>query len=143
MTKTTNYQLNQWAKSDRILMDDFNADNQKLDAALAGLPKIAVGTYTGTGTYGYGKGVTITFPFVPKLVLITKENGETQGHRAILLHGCTSATTNGYISYSIGGVAWNDSEKSVSFYGAGGANSNAANAGMNAANAKYLWFAIG
>ena len=28
MTKTTNYQLNQWAKSDRIMMDDFNADSQ-------------------------------------------------------------------------------------------------------------------
>ena len=35
MKKTTNYQLNQWAKTDRIMMDDFNADNQKLDAALA------------------------------------------------------------------------------------------------------------
>ena len=34
MKKTTNYQLNQWAKTDRILMDDFNADNAKLDAAL-------------------------------------------------------------------------------------------------------------
>ena len=34
MTKTTNYQLNQWAKSDRIRMDDFNADNTKIDAAL-------------------------------------------------------------------------------------------------------------
>ena len=34
MTKTTNYQLNQWAKPDRVMMDDFNADNAKLDAAL-------------------------------------------------------------------------------------------------------------
>ena len=34
MTKTTNYQLNQWEKSDRIMMDDFNADNEKIDAAL-------------------------------------------------------------------------------------------------------------
>ena len=34
--KTTNYQLNQWAKTDRIMMDDFNSDNAKLDAALAG-----------------------------------------------------------------------------------------------------------
>ena len=51
MTKTTNYQLNQWAKSDRIMMDDFNADNQKIDAALKavadGGAKLAVGTYTG------------------------------------------------------------------------------------------------
>ena len=35
MTKTTNYQLNQWAKSDRVLMEDFNADNAKIDAALS------------------------------------------------------------------------------------------------------------
>ena len=34
MTKTTNYQLNQWAKPDRVMMDDFNADNATLDAAL-------------------------------------------------------------------------------------------------------------
>ena len=35
MTKTTIYQLNQWEKIDRIMMEDFNADNQKLDAAIA------------------------------------------------------------------------------------------------------------
>lgn len=34
MTYTENYQLNQWAKTDRIQMDDFNADNAKIDAAL-------------------------------------------------------------------------------------------------------------
>lgn len=34
--KTTNYQLNQWEKTDRILMDDFNADNAKIDAAMLG-----------------------------------------------------------------------------------------------------------
>ena len=34
MTKTTNYQLNQWAKSDRVMKDDFNAVNATLDAAL-------------------------------------------------------------------------------------------------------------
>ena len=33
--QTTNYQLNQWVKSDRVLMEDFNADNAKIDAALA------------------------------------------------------------------------------------------------------------
>ena len=34
MNKTANYQLNQWVKSDRVLMDDFNADNAKIDAAI-------------------------------------------------------------------------------------------------------------
>lgn len=34
MTKTTNYQLNQWDPDDRILRVDFNADNTAIDAAL-------------------------------------------------------------------------------------------------------------
>ncbi len=35
MQKTTNYQLNQWEKADRILMDDFNRDNANIEAVLA------------------------------------------------------------------------------------------------------------
>ena len=34
--KTANYQLNQWVKSDRILMEEFNADNLKIDDAKIG-----------------------------------------------------------------------------------------------------------
>ncbi|MCI8914315.1 MAG: hypothetical protein HFF55_08110 [Lawsonibacter sp.] len=34
MDKTSNYNLNQWSKDDRVLMEDFNADNAKLDAAI-------------------------------------------------------------------------------------------------------------
>ena len=37
MNKTENYQLNQWELTDRIRMEDFNGDNEKIDAALAGL----------------------------------------------------------------------------------------------------------
>lgn len=36
MNQTTNYQLNQWEKTDRILMEDFNRDNANLETALAG-----------------------------------------------------------------------------------------------------------
>lgn len=36
MNQTENYNLSQWAKTDRILMEDFNADNAKIDAALGG-----------------------------------------------------------------------------------------------------------
>ena len=36
MNRTPNYNLNQWEKSDKVLMDDFNADNAKIDAALKG-----------------------------------------------------------------------------------------------------------
>lgn len=35
MTKTQNYQLNQWESTDKISRGDFNSDNAKLDAALA------------------------------------------------------------------------------------------------------------
>ena len=34
MQHTQNYQLSLWAKDDRIMMEDFNADNEKIDAAL-------------------------------------------------------------------------------------------------------------
>ena len=33
--QTTTYQLNQWEPTDQVLRTDFNADNAKLDAALA------------------------------------------------------------------------------------------------------------
>lgn len=34
MLQTTKYNLSQWEKTDRILMEDFNSDNAKIDAAL-------------------------------------------------------------------------------------------------------------
>ena len=37
MHTTDNYQLCQWESTDRILMADFNGDNQKIDAALVSL----------------------------------------------------------------------------------------------------------
>ena len=33
--QTTNYQLNQWEPTDAVQRVDFNADNAKIDAALA------------------------------------------------------------------------------------------------------------
>ena len=34
MRETSNYKLNQWDKTDRIKMEDFNSDNQKIDSQL-------------------------------------------------------------------------------------------------------------
>ena len=36
MTKTEHYQLNQWDAADQVKRTDFNEDNAKIDAALAG-----------------------------------------------------------------------------------------------------------
>ena len=71
MNKTANFQLTQWEKTDRIMMEDFNRDNAAIDAALkssadgvaalqtalasCGNCKIVYGTYTGTGKYGREK----------------------------------------------------------------------------------------
>ena len=74
--QTTNYQLNQWEPTDQVLHTDFNADNAKVDAALAGLAsavalcgncKIEYGSYVGTGTY---IGRSLTFSGIPLIVLI-------------------------------------------------------------------------
>lgn len=34
---TPNYNLSQWERSDKVIMEDFNADNAKIDAALGSL----------------------------------------------------------------------------------------------------------
>ena len=73
MTYTENYELNQWQKSDRIMMEDFNSDNAKIDAALAGLTKLAFGTYTGNDAATR----VITLPFTPKVVWLAHERGQT------------------------------------------------------------------
>ena len=71
MTKTTNYQLNQWAKSDRIMMDDFNADNLKIDAALCSMAQVVLGSYTGDGTTLR----TVELGFTPRAVYVTDARG--------------------------------------------------------------------
>ena len=40
MNYTQNYQLNQWEASDRVLREDFNRDNRKIDAALTAVPPV-------------------------------------------------------------------------------------------------------
>ena len=49
MQKTPIHQLNQWDPSDRVLREDFNSDNRKIEAAIEGVPKVLVGSYRGTG----------------------------------------------------------------------------------------------
>ena len=41
---TPNYALNQWERDDRVLMEDFNADNAKIDAALGAKAEAATVT---------------------------------------------------------------------------------------------------
>ena len=106
MQHTQNYQLSRWEKDDRIMMEDFNADNEKIDAALAakadaedvtalgetvaaltaGLGsggkncRIAWGSYTGTGTYGSGSPNSLSFDFIPVLVFIVSDDNACLGN---------------------------------------------------------------
>jgi hypothetical protein len=86
MTKTENFQFNQWDAGDPIRRQDFNRDNAILDAALgaqgdkleeiagavAGLGncRIVTGSYKGNGTYGSSNPNTLSFPGRPLLVVI-------------------------------------------------------------------------
>ena len=112
MNQTTNYQLNQWDPDDKVLRTDFNADNAKIDAALASLAETAeehTGALeaqaatllqkgncqayfilrTGTGT----NSVSVTFPHKPLLVI-----GVSDAYTVILLRGgpCNCNSTNGH-----------------------------------------------
>lgn len=82
MEQTTNYQLSQWDEKDRILREDFNADNAKTEQALAAVAEQAAlvskrgncevyhGTYVGTGS---GTN-TLTFPKKPLFITIMGTN---------------------------------------------------------------------
>lgn len=139
MKKTANYGLNLWEKTDRIQMEDFNADNAKIEAALAGIPKIATGTYTGKGTSGSGNKNTLSFDFSPTLVIITTRSTTSSGAGVVLLSGQTSSAgvSAQYNSYSLElHVFWNGN--TVSWY-----SDRDAVRQLNLSNTTYHYFALG
>lgn len=98
--QTANYKLSQWSKDDRVLMDDFNADNAKIDAAIKAVDsrvdglasskanqsslytisqtlskkaEIVVGSYKGDGA----ETRTISMGFTPKAVFLFTTDGYT------------------------------------------------------------------
>ena len=56
MNKTANFQLTQWEKTDRIMMEDFNRDNAAIDAALR---RCGGGVYRLRLIHGYRGGTAI------------------------------------------------------------------------------------
>lgn len=71
MQKTQHYALNQYDPGDTFLRTDFNADNAKLDAALAEKVELYFGSYTGDGAYER----FIDLGFTPKAVILESSNG--------------------------------------------------------------------
>ena len=121
MTKTTNYQLPKWEKTDRIQMKDFNDMTATLDTALnanadaaaaasaavalCGNCKIYCTSYTGNSS---SKSTTMTFPHKPLAVMISGRSGlsmlawrgQSQSH---LLE---SGGTNVNVSWADRSVTW-------------------------------------
>ena len=105
MNHTTNYQLSQWAKSDRLMMDDFNADNAKIDAALGAL-QIVTGIYTGSGNDANCR-VDVALGFRPKAVLVMANKLQFSGNGAFfaLAVDTEDAADNGYLALTDTGFA--------------------------------------
>ena len=138
MEHTENYQLSQWAKQDRIMMEDFNADNQKIDAALkdhaaaltrlpfCGNCQIYAATYVGTGKFGKDYPSTMTLPRKPVWITILNNTGRVQVNilPEDVDYGYSSATSNHKVS-----VKW--SGNTLSWYG------SSASVQMNLLDASY------
>ena len=136
MTKTTNYQLPKWEKTDRIQMKDFNDMTATLDAALKanadtaaantqtlaaqaqaiaklGNCKVVAGSYTGDGTYGADHAITLNFSHKPMLVFVQAKERNAH-YRMKLLRDSLWAFPYAADKYNQTNVTWGAT--SVSWY---------------------------
>ena len=80
INQTPNYQLNQWDKSDRIMMEDFNTDNAKIEAALSETMALAQKAPFAVGkleSYDGSKAITVDLGRQPQMVIVGNKNGFT------------------------------------------------------------------
>ena len=80
MDHTQNYQLSRWAKDDRIMMEDFNADNEKIDAALKA-------NADAVSALEVGKVDTATFADLQAAVSALAANLGVHGHNCRIAYG--------------------------------------------------------
>ena len=106
---TPNFNLCQWEATDKVLRTDFNHDNQKIDAALAGLQqskgncRIVTGSYVGAGTYNQYGANSLSFDGKPLALLV-------QGSplQFVALYGTTLVAVLGGSSVEQVNVAWQE-----------------------------------
>ena len=134
MNYTQNYQLPQWEKTDRIMMDDFNDAMSKVENGFGEMPKIASGSYIGSGTFGSGSPKTVTPGFVAKLVVIMRDDYSIS-FSGIFLRPCRNGLARFDSNASVT-LTWSDT--SVSWYSDSGAENM-----LNASGITYRWWAIG
>ena len=85
MQHTQNYQLSLWAKDDRIMMEDFNADNEKIDAALKA-------NADAVSALEVGKVDTATFADLQAAVSALAANLGVHGHNCRIAWGSYTGT---------------------------------------------------
>ena len=138
---TQNFHLNQWALSDDVRMEDFNADNAALEAALSGMAQLSTGSYVGTGEYGAEHPNTLTFAAAPQLILITRcANEINEWAYMVAMRG----TDKGFLLYRAANainsilvpLTWGTD--SLSWY-----DSSAASLQLNVLNGTYRYVALG
>ena len=145
MAETGNYQLKQWEKTDRIQMEDFNADNAKTDQALGSLAatvagcgncEIVYGSYTGSGTYGKTAPNSLSFLHKPLLIYVQSSTAETDADCKLrMVRGITWAVgAHGNSSWT-NSVTW--SEKSVQW-----STSRSASTQFNTSGVVYHYIAF-
>ena len=104
---TKNYHLNQWEPTDRVLREDFNEDNRKIEEALGKKVEIVLGTYTGNSTT-YTSSQNIVLGWKPKAILVfavSDANGKLDNLPAQLAiagesSSCISITDTGFTVYN-------------------------------------------
>ena len=123
---TENYSLSQWSRTDQVKMDDFNADNAKLDAALKaeadartalaaevakrGNCSIGIFSYQGTDKYGPDNPTTITFPRMPAAFIVFGPSASLIGRGGqSQAHVDSSAPTTGYTYNTSITLTWSGS----------------------------------
>ena len=149
--ETPNYRLSRWAGTDRILMEEFNSDNEKIDAALKGNAdgvaalqtalascgncKIVYGTYTGNGKYGKDNPNQLTFDGNPLFVIIKGSIGSAPTLGIQAMRGWYTAYTGSADSSTVCHLTWG--EHSLSWY-----NSQSSSDQFNTSDSVYPYIAL-
>ena len=107
MNQTTNYQLSQWEASDRILMNDFNDDNAKIDAALkANADAITAEAAARTAAVGVKADATALTAEISARQAADEALAEKAGAQLIATQALPAA--NSQCSIDLSGIDWSD-----------------------------------
>ena len=156
--QTPNYRLSRWAGTDRILMEEFNSDNEKIDTALKSNAEavaaetaardeekkalqaligqrgncfVEFGSYTGTSN----RLRTMTFSHKPILVIIRNCTNYSSPLHLVMIQGATNANGHENSSAASVSLAWSGNSVSIT-------NSNNATCSYDRNGEQYFYAAL-